>query len=254
MKILFLSRLFYPHIGGVEKHVLEISKRLTEKGHSITVITEFCPNDLNYRSGEEIVNGVKIVRIKAGKDDWFRKFRIWQELWRNRNLIKKADIIHCHDVFYWYLPFKLFCPQKKVFTTFHGYEFYPVSKKAIIIRKISEILSTGNICIGEFIRKWYHTKPDYVSYGAAERVKPVTKTIRDDSAVFIGRLDEQTGIMTYLKAIDILRKKYKDFVFTIVGDGYLRDQIGKKNKQLGFKKDAANYFYQHNFAFVSGFA
>ncbi|HEX8932546.1 MAG TPA: glycosyltransferase, partial [Patescibacteria group bacterium] len=40
MKILFLARRFYPDIGGVEKHVLEISKRLAAIGHEVTVVAE----------------------------------------------------------------------------------------------------------------------------------------------------------------------------------------------------------------------
>ncbi|KKQ93581.1 MAG: hypothetical protein UT19_C0010G0025, partial [Candidatus Woesebacteria bacterium GW2011_GWB1_39_10b] len=28
MKVLFLTRLYWPHVGGVEKHVYEIGKRL----------------------------------------------------------------------------------------------------------------------------------------------------------------------------------------------------------------------------------
>ena len=37
MNILFMSRLFYPHIGGVEKHVLEVSKLLIILCYIITL-------------------------------------------------------------------------------------------------------------------------------------------------------------------------------------------------------------------------
>lgn len=248
MNILFLSRLFYPHIGGVEKHVYQLSKQLMKKGHKIIVIAEKHEKKLK---NKEVLERIEIYRIPIKNKNWFKKFNLWFWLFKNRTLIEKADIIHCHDVFFWYLPFKLFFPKKKVFTTFHGYESYPLLKKAVIVRKISEILSSGNICVGEFMKKWYHAKPDYVSYGAVERVKPVIKAIKDDSAVFIGRLDEQTGILTYLKAVEILRKKIGNFVFTIVGDGNLKNQIGKEHKLLGFKKEATKYLYRHNFAFVS---
>ena len=40
MNVLFFAKSFYPNIGGVEKHLLEISNRLIEKGFKITVITE----------------------------------------------------------------------------------------------------------------------------------------------------------------------------------------------------------------------
>lgn len=38
--ILFLVRLYHPHIGGVEKHVETIAKLLINKGFSITILTE----------------------------------------------------------------------------------------------------------------------------------------------------------------------------------------------------------------------
>ncbi|MBU3978279.1 glycosyltransferase [Patescibacteria group bacterium] len=182
MIILFLARLFYPHIGGVEKHVLEVSKRLVTKGHKVIVITEEFSNlhhsiiDVipakagiqkeNIRSPwipdqvrNDKINGIEVIRMPVGHEDSFKKFRIWKNLWKIRKVIKDADIIHCHDVFFWYMPFRLLYPRKPVYTTFHGYESYPITKKAIFTRKISEKLSSGNICIGDFIKKWYGTKP-----------------------------------------------------------------------------------------------
>ena len=44
MTIVFLARRFYPLIGGVEKHVMEISKRLVAAGHRVIVVTEEPPS------------------------------------------------------------------------------------------------------------------------------------------------------------------------------------------------------------------
>ena len=151
MKIIFLTRRFYPEIGGVEKHVLEISKRLISQGHQVTVIAESSAKEYsgNLKSYQSIVQSdthhiktkqpvkssqtnhfelgnIKIIRIYCGEDSWFKKFRIWLELLKYFDQIKKTDIVHCHDVFFWYLPFRFLFPQKKVFTTFHGYESYPI--------------------------------------------------------------------------------------------------------------------------------
>ncbi|MDO8659724.1 MAG: glycosyltransferase, partial [Candidatus Parcubacteria bacterium] len=162
MKVLFLTRLFYPHIGGVEKHVLEISKILIKKGYKVIVVAE--KHQDNLRNKEEF-NGITIYRIDVGNNQWFKKFKIWWWFIKHIGFLKKADIIHCHDVFFWYLPFRFLFLKKPVYTTFHGYESYPISKRAIFVRKISEILSWGNICIGDYIKKWYGTKPTYISYG-----------------------------------------------------------------------------------------
>ena len=52
--------------------------------------------------------------------------------------------------------------------TFHGYEgFEAPNWKQIFWHKLAAWLTKGNICIGDFHKKWYGVKPDFVSYGAA---------------------------------------------------------------------------------------
>lgn len=248
MMVLFLTRLFYPHIGGVETHVRELSKGLQKQGHDVFVLTERFSPDLKEK---EIVEGAKVYRFNPPRGIAI-KVKTWIAMIQYIPLIIQSDIIHCHDVFFWYLPFRFLFPFKKVFTTFHGYESYPVSKKAIAIRKMSEILSWGNICIGDYIKKWYGTKPDFISYGGVNIVKSEKLKIKNEkSAVFIGRLDEQTGILTYVEAVKILRKKIPNFDFSVIGDGKLREKIDNKTKILKPLDNAAEYFQKYNFAFVS---
>jgi glycosyltransferase involved in cell wall biosynthesis len=213
----------------------------------------------------ESVSGIEIIRIPVGKEDWFKKFRVWKSLWQIRKEIENADVIHCHDVFFWYLPFRFFYPAKRVYTTFHGYESYPIKRRAIIMRKISEKLSRGNICIGDFIKKWYGTKPTFVSYGAVDvatenkeqRTKNSSQfivhssSLKKESALFFGRLDEQTGILEYVKAVELLKKKYPKFELLVVGDGEYKKRIEKKVKTIGFQKNPEKYFENYHFAFVS---
>ena len=248
MNILFFSRLYYPHIGGVEKHVAKIGKILIQRGHKVTVVTEKHSHSLK---NKEIIEGVEVIRIPAFKEGKNKKFKIWRWLWGNTQLIENADIVHCHDVFFWYLPFRFLYPFKKVFTTFHGYEDFPLKPKDVFMHKVSEKLSMGNICIGDFIPKWYGTKPDFVSYGAVDLPKNEKLSANTGSAVFIGRLDEQTGILTYIQAVDIIRKKILNFDFLIVGDGKYKNKINKKNRTLKAVGNAAKYFQDYEYAFVS---
>lgn len=248
MNILFLTRRFYPDIGGVEKHVLEISIRLASQGHTITIITQ----SQNYNKKDTTFKNINVFRIpQHGNQN--EKFFIWRWLWSKRTILKNADVIHCHDVFFWYLPFRFLYPGKPVFTTFHGYESFPIKKKAIVVRKISELLSFGNICIGDFISKWYRTKPSYVSYGAVDssKFRVQSSKLRNESALFFGRLDEQTGIKIYNKALTILKKKYPKFRLLVVGNGKYRRFINKQVKVIGFQKNPERYFEEHRFAFVS---
>jgi glycosyltransferase involved in cell wall biosynthesis len=60
MKIAQVAPYFYPHIGGVESHVLTLSERLVRNGHDVTVYTS------NYEDlkEHELFHGIKIIRVK----------------------------------------------------------------------------------------------------------------------------------------------------------------------------------------------
>lgn len=251
MKILFLTRLFLPHIGGVEKHVLEISKILVKKGYEVTIITEKYANGLKTK---EEIDGIHVYRISTGKEDWFKKFRLWKSLLSLRKLIKNADVVHCHDVFFWYLPFRFIYIHKLVYTTFHGYEtVYPPSQKAIFVRKISEKLSQGNICVGDYIQKWYRTRANFVTYGGVNKIKKEDSKnkIEKLKIAFIGRLDEDTGLLFYKQALKILENKKVSFSFFIFGDGPLKREVEKIGKVYGFIKDVDKAIEKVNLIFAS---
>ncbi len=60
MKIAQLSPYFYPHLGGVESHVLELSKKLIDRGHEVFVVT----TRLEDTKKEEKIEGVPVKRVK----------------------------------------------------------------------------------------------------------------------------------------------------------------------------------------------
>jgi glycosyltransferase involved in cell wall biosynthesis len=238
MNILFFTRRFYPQIGGVEKHVMEISTRLVSLGYRIIVITELSKDIKSFMKEE--IDGIEIYRINVGKNDWFKKFRIWFHLFKFKKIIQDSDIIHCHDVFFWYLPFKLLFFNKPVYTTFHGYEtHYPPAKKARLIRKISEKLSFGNICVGAYITKWYQTKSNYILYGGVScpnKEIRLSKYSQRLKISFIGRLELDTGVSRYILLLDELLKRERIFTFSAIGDGSLRRIAQKYGKVIGFVK------------------
>lgn len=204
MNILFLSKYKWPRVGGVEKHVHEISLRLQSKGHKIKILTE----------------------KEVGKDKW----EIWRNIWKYKELFDWADVVHIHDVFFWVFFLRIFYLKKKFFITFHGWEeIYPVPIKNIIIRKISELLAKGNICVGEFIKKYYFTKPDFVIYGASQRHKG-SMAQRRTGAIFVGREG---------KALDFFKKYAKDHKIKL--DIFTNDP------------NVSKYFYKYKFAYVSGY-
>lgn len=251
MKIVFFTRLYYPHRGGVEKHVFEISKRLKEEGHDITIFTEDIP-EVKKDTKDEF----RVIRLKVGKDDFGKKDRIWKALWRHNEIIFDSDIVHCHDVFFWYLPFKILRPLKKVYTTFHGYEtVFPPRKRAILVRKISEILSTGSINVGDYISKWYFSRPTLVTYGGVDvpykaEVKKRGKRIK---IAFVGRIEEDNGVYIFSEILNILSNQGFDFEFTASGDGSLKKEFQRYGEVKGFEDDSSLTIKNADIVFASSY-
>lgn len=246
MKILFLANYYFPHVGGVEKHVEKLSQRLKKKGNSVFIVTQKVSDKDKFVENRDEAT---VYRFNPINIKFLGLIFIWIWFFRNRELIKNADIVHAHDVGIWYWPFRLIYRGKPFYMTFHGYEEYPVSLKSKMIRKVSEVFSKGNICIGKFMEKWYGTKPTIISYGAVDRqrYKPSnSKNCRFD-ALFMSRLDEQTGILTYIDAI----KGIKDFKLLVLGDGVYRKYAEKYSEVRGFVKDTSGYLQEARFSFSS---
>jgi glycosyltransferase involved in cell wall biosynthesis len=211
MKILFLTRLYSPHIGGVEKHVQEVGLSLRKRGHRVTIISE---EDIKYPH-------IKFLGLLT----------IWFWLLKNRSLIKQSDIVHCHDVFVWYLPFRFLYPKKPVYTTFHGWEGkYPIPWWNILQKRLAAKLSKGNICVGKYLEKWYGIKADKIIYGGVSRSPKLKTTKIPKTILWLGRLERDTGILEFLDWLS----KHKKYTALFCGDGSLRKECEKYGKVYGF--------------------
>lgn len=192
MKVLFISHHRYPHIGGVEKHIYELENLFSQNNINVKTISE-----------EDIKQPhVKIVGL----------FYIWYWLFKNINLIKGSDIIHIHDVFIWYLPFRFIFPKKKVYITFHGWEgTYPIPFWNILNKRVANYLCNGSIAVGKYIEKYFGIKTKYIIHGAAHKQKDKLNKIKG-MLVYLGRQDADTGInelKNWLKTSDKnLKVKY----------------------------------------------
>lgn len=273
MKVVFISSAFYPSIGGVETHALAVAKELARRGHEVVVVTENqqSKKTSDNKAGKSKSNvkstlftrrrldQIGIYYFKFGQPSFFKKFKIWIYLFQNRHIFNDADVIHVHDVFIWYLPLRFYFWNKKVFTTFHGYEtIFPPAEMAKLIRKLSEKLSYGNIIVGDFIKKWYGTRPDIVMYGGVDSVplskyKIVNKRRRILKVLFIGRLEKDIGVLVYRDALRMLREKGMDFELVIHGEGSLRPEIESYGKVEGFVKDLRSSIKKADIVFSSSY-
>lgn len=228
MKILFLSQYFYPHIGGVEKQVFKLSQELIKRGHQVTVIT--LKHDLNLKD-QETISRIKIIRIPYLKIKYFGLLSIWLWFLKNIRLIKNSDIIHAHSVLIWYWPFRLLLPKKPIYVTFHGWEgIYPIPWKNILIRKIDAFVAWKNIVIHDYITKQYGIKADKIMYTAVDLPKQPLPEKDFRRLIYVGRLDQDTGLEKILQALSFL----KGFTIDFCGDGPLANECNQYGTVHGF--------------------
>jgi len=147
MKILMVTPAFFPSLGGIEQHVLNLSKQLQKKGHQVDVLT----SKIGKTSSFESVESINVFRVYTG-------IKNQQELsFKGKNLVwpffikalilqakNKYDLIHVHGPFSLLsvLPLKLF--RIPIILTIHGNWINCVKGRRY---------HDGKICIGYEIEK-----------------------------------------------------------------------------------------------------
>lgn len=218
--VVFLTRLYYPHIGGVERHVYGLTQELIKKNIKVTIITEQYDPLLKLFERTKSLTILRIPYPVLGD-----KIRTWQWLKTKESLLLNADIIHVHDIFWWLYPFKIKYFKKPIYTTFHGYENDPPTSKEIWQRRTIAHLSKKVVAVGTYIEKWYGTRANLITFGAAD-YKP-SALPSSHTAVFIGRLARDTEIIRYLDMFAFLNKIVS---LDIYGEGPLLEQVLLKIK------------------------
>lgn len=254
--ILMLVPVFLPHIGGVERHVDGVARELSARGYAVSILTaKHEPSLPDY----EVRAGVHIYRLS------YRSPRsVWLWLLKHFSLLRKTDIVHCHDFvafYYWYLPFRFLLPQIPVYVTFHGFEAYPPERSVILRRRVTARLSNGYICVGRYISNWYRTPCQNIVLGATGL--EVAEGTRHDkqSLVFLGRLVLDTAPADILKACRTLKEHFGiSLKVDFCGDGRLRSVLedysarhGLSVTFHGFVTDVAPFLSKAGFALVTGY-
>jgi glycosyltransferase involved in cell wall biosynthesis len=245
MKIIMLSNFFSPRIGGVEKVVERLCEEL--KGHEVTIVTE--KHEESLKDVEKFNEWTTVHRLEYPKKKYIGLLYIWKWMFVNRKLIKNTDLIHIHDVFIWYLPFRFLFPFKPVYMTYHGWEGkLPVPISSLIQKKLAYYLTKGTICVGAYLEKYYGIKAIQISYGGTDIPKKLTKKT-SNSFVYVGRLSEDTGLSIILQSLE----KLENYTIEFCGDGPLKSQCEKYGRVHGFVKDPSPYLAKAEFCLAGGF-
>lgn len=256
LNILFITDSFFPYTGGVEKHVLQLSRKLIEDGNKVTVLTfKKSAED----SDTEVITDIKVNRLSKTSTKYSNFAGILYQIFSKGILKDTYDIIHYHD----YSTFNIINPilslkkeirNKKTYITFHGWEgIFPVPDYIKQKRKIIEEKTAGNICIGHFIEKWYGTKADIVTYGAVEEKN--SDTVPEKNILYAGRLETDTGFPVLLEAFSDFVKHHPEYKLVVCGDGSLSGAIKNTTNVIynGWANDTSKFIANSEIIFASGY-
>lgn len=258
--VLFITPSYFPNIGGVERHVEEVTKVLSKKIRvNILTITK----DVNiYQTTRNEIH-VKRIQIKKKKFINILYLPFWS--YKNLKYFLNHDIIHVHDFLMFYylvlpiLPI-LYLKSKKIHITYHGWEgVYPPKRKVILLRWISELLTKRSIVIGDFIPKWYKMiKSPVVNYGGTSFEKKSSTKKDHNLFLFVGRLEADSGILFALDHFTSLSKSNDKFRLVVLGDGSLKylKKGGYKNiefRGMVDKNEVEDYMNKAKYCYTSGY-
>lgn len=232
--------------GGVQEHILNLSKGLRKSGHKVTIFGPKSKKNIysNYKTlGEKVY--FPLPYGNHGSIHMLSEIDRPEELFAQGNF----DILHIHEP---YAPFAAWNVLEKssipTIGTFHTAwdnesvfnilnSFIPFFKDkfssythgAIFVSKIA-CEKWKSMCDASVVKSIISNAVDTVLF---EPKKTTNKIIK---LLFVARIVQRKGLLPLLRAITLLKKKRLNFSLTIVGDGEDKERTMRYIKKNKLKK------------------
>ena len=246
MKIVNLSHRFWPCIGGVETHVMQLCKELNAKGIWAKVVClNKCPNSSKRLLGKERHDGIKIERVG------FLDLGVYRIAPGAIGKVKGFDVVHVHGIGFFsdfFALFKLFHRKRLVLST-HGGIFH--TKRHLLLKKIYFNIWC-RLTLMAFDRVIAVSAQDFETF---KKIVPKKKLVlienpievkkqqgtkpKGNGFLFVGRLSKNKGLNDLIETFAIVKKEIPKVKLRIVGGDFdlSRQELEKKVLKLGLEKN-----------------
>ncbi|MBC2390774.1 glycosyltransferase family 4 protein [Listeria booriae] len=252
LNVLMVSDDFYPKVGGIAAHVLEISRSISELGHQVVLLTKIY-DPKNELPEEEYIGNIRVVRVKVSDR---RKIRALEFMYKGRRKIKELLKENTFQVIHWHkliadsvitkIPFdgvKIFTNHSSTFLNWYeqkkfvrcrmllGHMDGVIAPSSELTSKIKTILPKKpalNISNGVDISKFYpdttmrHIMRLQLGYKFSDKVVMIAR-----------RLEEKNGVLYFTQSIPNIVGNDPTIQILIVGSGSqeaaIRTFIKEKN-------------------------
>jgi len=241
-----VSPFFPPYAGGLEYHVLNLSRGLVQRGHEVTVVTSGART--TFMDGVEVSSHRSLFKplnnpIAPGM--------------LSSLLSRRADIIHCHGYFNFSSNLSLLAGKVRrvpVVCTFHGYtiffrtfsrlmqRFYDNTVGPLMLKQLSAIVALSSSDREVLVRLGAPVNKIKVITNGVDAAKffPQNEWSQSKNVIlFVGRLIPRKGVRYLLMAMpEILREK-PSAKLVIAGEGPEKKELLEICDELEIKNSVS---------------
>lgn len=265
MRVLFVTPRYFPHVGGVERHLFGLTKALLARGHHVMVLAR----GSNQPVAAESLQNVEIRWIPEGTrrlgvtSRMVGTLKAWLHVLEAVRTMSGPDVVHGHDFafLFSYIPIALRFPRVPKYVTFHGIESDTVASWAVVGRRLSNSLADGSMGVGAFIEKWYGTRMTVITYGGTDGdFVPPSTLGRSKSLAYVGRLASDLPLMEYLAGLRQVAREGDAVSWILYGEGELHERIRAAAtgsevdvSLMGLTQRPEQIFPRHEIALAGGY-
>lgn len=242
MKLLFVTELFWPSIGGVETRLRSWGEALVRQGHEVEV---WCIDHTGQLPSVEVIDGIQIRRLvgRAGYKSGGRARRHWPTVFRFCGALmgRRKQMREFGGVVFgkWPLLPAMFLPLPSgVATSMDWCEVRSGRIWSLVYRVLTRRRTLRHIAIHAGISEWLQARGierSRITVIGSAGGHPASSALpkrMDRSILFIGRLSEHKQPLLLLEAFASARLGEKGYVLNIAGSGPQDEAIAARARTV----------------------
>lgn len=253
MHICMVVGEFPPYCGGVGYYVYNLSKKLVERGHKITILTR---GYWNHNCVKEDFDDIRVYKLRFIPLYPYH-IRIHHKFLETkfRSLENEFDLVHFHNPLVPFIETKL----PKLLTEhgtvkapidnmesigIHSFIYKLFSKELInqdknVIKNVDIISAVSKSCSKDMNKFYSINKEIKIVYNGVdtEFFRPNKKSPNEIYILYTGRLYSGKGLMDLVHSAKFIYELYPHIKFVLVGDGPLKKYLMRKISDLNLENN-----------------
>jgi glycosyltransferase involved in cell wall biosynthesis len=241
-RVLFVTTLFLPHVGGIETHAYEVARRLARKGVDITVLTTDTSGRLPVH---EKIDGIAVSRVDAWprRRDWAFAPGVYRAI-----TCERWDVVHCQGYRTFVAPLTMLAALRSstpyvvtLHSGGHSSRLRTLMRRAQptvlrpLLARAERIIAVSHFEAALFQRRLRIPSNRFVVIPNGSDLPEIGDRPPKDRGLIVslGRLERYKGHHRVIAALPYVVERYPDARLQIVGTGPFESQLRRLATDLG---------------------